>query len=203
MAAYKTDGQHTLTDLLAMEICGSTRSRATLVKLIERYTVQPVGEYKGRSTYRLEDIETAFREKEIDNGNLPEDEEGDNLSLKNQKLEEAIAIAKLDKQRKEMENAKLAGDVIPKQQVYEFLSGRNAATIAIIKRILLTQCPVEVSGASIAKARAIAEGYYNDILKVLHETTQVFKREHGINESAFEELLNRINAKEVVSDQVQ
>lgn len=171
-----------ITDLPKQSINGHTYALRTLKKAIQATNVEPSGvNERGADLYDIDAVAAAmltYSKMKKDGTSQPE-----LLELRLLKLKEDISKSKLeqerliqDKQKAELINAELKRRLIDGDEVKQFLMTRMALQTQLLRRLLLTNMPTEVSGIDIRAARKVGETYYNLLMDMEHETNFIFQQ---------------------------
>lgn len=166
------ENDKSIAELVSIEFGGRHYGRTAIERAIRVAGLQPSG-YTGRKAvcYNINQVADALKKHCRKNeDNTPIDSTNDSRKLKDQKIKEEIARLKQEKVRADLEIDELKRKLIDADEVREFLQLRFSLENALLRRILLINMPVEVTGVEIPKARKIAERYFNDIQQVMQET---------------------------------
>lgn len=123
-----------------------------------------------------------------DGANTPNGEVYAELRLR--KLHAEIDSLERDNIKKDLQIEQLKSRLIDKEEVFKYLVTRKAVELAVLRRILFTNLPIDIPGLTMAKAREKAESYYNEIIKDLKTTCDVWQHEYNISDDE-EERVNR------------
>lgn len=130
--------------------------------------------------YDVEEVRSAFIRYQSDIG-LTDNNDDDFIALKKLKLQKDIEKVTKENTTKDLEIEKLRNTLIDSEEVLKYLIIRKAIEGAILKRILFTQLPIEIPGLSIPKAREKAEFYYNEVMRTVSDTVQLWEKQYKVS----------------------
>lgn len=154
--------------------------------MVRDYGIQSVGESaRGKPEYRIADLEAAYQQYL----QKDEEEEEDSLTAQYNKAKVEHKIEQTKNLR--LVNAQLERNAISVQEVVDFWSQRKAIELAILRKILMIDMPMQVPGLSHADARTKGERYYNKILNAYEESNKLWTDEYDVNTD--EEIIKKLN----------
>jgi hypothetical protein len=166
-------GYYTLYALITQRIpvLGSPRTRMFYMNLLKDSGLEPAGTTdNGADYYSLNEIESIAKERARDGVGPRNDQHHgqagpDIIELKKTKLKNEIEIQKL-----QIEQLKFR--LIDYDEGLQYMIKFKSAVSAILRKIFLSQIPVEVTGLDPAKAREKGEGYYNQVMRELTKSVE-------------------------------
>jgi len=189
MAAY------TLTSIAHQQlpIGGRKRAYTFLKKLVDLYQIKPksFGE-RNAPQYEPVDLDAAYERYERERmdgrgGDIELDvrDDDDMAQLRRAKLRKEVE--QLDKTitKHELQIEQLKNTLIDAKEVSEYLMSRRAIELALLRRVLFTQMPIEVPGLSIPAARKVATEYYNSLVECYNKAEELWEQDYpntGSNE---------------------
>jgi hypothetical protein len=137
--------------------------------------VQPDGKStRNAPEYKASTLESAITDYEQQKASSTSTRD----ELEERKLEKEIE--KYDEQIKKhrYENEQLRNRLVDAQEVADFLSERRTVELAILRRALFIDMPIEVPGLTVPQAREKAEKYYNKIVEAYSTAEQLWEEKY-------------------------
>lgn len=186
---------YSINQLSKQIINGRHYDNKTLERCKETYNIQPKGKTsRGYDGYSLQDFEQALAESVIKSeSNSSTTADGDDLiDLKKEKLRREIEAINKDNQKKDLQIEQLKSQLVDYDEAFQYLVARKALEAAILRRIFLTNMPIEVTGLNKSKAREKGESYFNEITIICNDTIKLWSDKFGGGES---DLLSKVEKK--------
>lgn len=155
--------------LAAMKLAGRNTSEATILRIITANNIEPVGVgNKSSALYDVATVEAAIKkhfETKKKRGTAYKSE--DFMQLKEEKIRHEIQQLIKENEKKELQIQQLRSKLIEYDEVYNYLVARKAMESAILRKIFLSQMPIEVTGLDPAKAREKGEQYFCEVMAAI------------------------------------
>ena len=186
--------EHTINAMTKMLINNRHHDNKTISRVIDSNGIKPVGKSnRGWDLYNFEEVEAALLSTVIQSeSNTPAHDGDDFIDLKKEKLRREIEAINKDNQKKDLQIEQLKSQLVDYQEGLQYLITRKALEAAIMRRIFLTNMPIEVTGLNKAKAREKGETYYNEITRICNDTIQLWQDKFNNSE---DELVKKIEKK--------
>lgn len=189
----------TVSELATMEIAGSYYSYATIRRVIAKAKIQSKGYgMKGAECYDLQEITDALVKyaRKVTRGTAGE---SSLTELKVKKLEEDISKSKLEqerltqeKERAQLEIKELKRKLVDSEEVRQYLLMRYAVEMALLRRILFVNAPIELPGLDKVKARIKCEDYFNLCQDTFGDTGLLWEQAHCDEEKELPDNIKRV-----------
>jgi hypothetical protein len=171
----------TLKELAGKPVAGKVRLLPEIKRVVEAYGVGHVDRFGPARIYLLSDVEEACRKFDSDLEKNPDDTK-EMADLRKQKLVQEISILTKDGQKKDLQIEQLRNTLIDSEEVQHFLLVRRSIDMALLRRVLFTNMPVEIPGLTIAKARTKGEHYYNDLAEAFNATVELWAKKYNLTD---------------------
>lgn len=178
-------------------VCGRPRTVKSLQRMILDSGIPSQGTSNhGAEYYYMEDIEKAFhmtshpRSHSLTNGELDEElidikKEISKETLSKLRNTNKIAVKELEK--RDLEIQRLKSQSVDYQEAFKYLIARKTIMTAVVRRILITDCPMTICGMEINEARQVCEQLYNEYIQSELDTVNLWKRKYSVeNDREFE-----------------
>lgn len=186
MIQNKLDASYTVSQFsrTRMKLCGHSRTYDYLTSVLFQFPISSVGKSPHNADlYSVQDMEVAIQ-KFIDN---KPDGKGmnntDGVDMQALRVEKLVQDTKLVRQKNEIARLEIESkrnNLLEREDMITYLSSRMAIEGAILRKILLTQAPVEVTGLTIPKARKLCTDYYNELMRMYKESLSIFDERYPI-----------------------
>jgi membrane-associated HD superfamily phosphohydrolase len=186
MSDKNLDAEYTLNEYSTRRIplCGSVHTYPYLQKVIAVTKLKETSKSSRKtSQYSVSSIENAIN----DYNNLKTDAKGsqnyDNearQALRDEKLKEDTLLTKKKRETAELNLEVLRNNLLSREDIVAYLSTRMAIEGSILRQLLFTQIPIEITGLTIPNARKKTTEYYNKLMEVYAETIALFDERYPI-----------------------
>jgi hypothetical protein len=158
-----------------MPLNGTPRSYEFLNKVVKTMDVQPDGkstrnapEYKAST---LESAITDYEQQKVEASSTRDE-------LEERKLEKEIE--KYDEQIKKhrYENEQLRNRLVDTQEVADFLAERRTVELALLRRLLFVDMPLDVPGTTVPQAREKGTVYYNKLVEAYNQASRLWEERY-------------------------
>ena len=188
-------GKATVADMIDTEINGRHYSRGSIIKVINKLKMEPIGisDGKGRAPlYDLQLVAEALKANVMDKKPKGSVDHSSMNELREAKIKEEINRLKQEKVRADLEISELKRRLIDADDVKQFLMLRFGTENALLRRILFVNAPVELTGVSIEKGRKICEDYFNAIQDVMNETLLLWQNRNLESDQPLPEKIQKV-----------
>lgn len=170
---------YTLRKLTSIELNGKLRSYNKLAAMQQRHSIPSRGKIRNCDAYSKEDFESILKQEEESVLESPGLKEGDEfIDLKKEKLRKEIEAINKDNQKKDLQIEQLKSELVAYEDAMQYFVARKALESAILRRIFLTNMPIEVTGLDKAKARDKGETYFNEVMAVCNNTIELWQEKY-------------------------